>query len=126
MRHCNWVRFLRASSDVDAVNLVATRVDGSAIFQVVKTIPPNGELLVYFDSVTDDVTSPRREVSECDAKPERTSSEFDDGQTVHSDVTDTASAPDDESSSAVSDLSPDRRTPEQTISPQVGLSHCPE
>ena len=53
VRHCNWVRFIRSSTNVDDVNTVATKVRDEPLFQIVKEVPPNGELLVYFD---DDVT----------------------------------------------------------------------
>lgn len=49
MRHCNWVRFLRvAGSFSPAVNLVATKVRGEPVYETVKPIPPNTELLVYY------------------------------------------------------------------------------
>ena len=54
VRHCNWVRFVRSSTNVDDVNIVATKVRGEPLFQIVKEVPPNGELLVYFDDDASD------------------------------------------------------------------------
>ena len=54
VRHCNWVRFVRSSANVDDVNIVATKVRGEPLFQIVKEVPPNGELLVYFDDDASD------------------------------------------------------------------------
>ncbi|GLV32530.1 Kruppel homolog 1 [Carabus blaptoides fortunei] len=49
VRHCNWVRFLRvASSYIPAVNLVATKVRGEPVYEAVKPIAPDTELLVYY------------------------------------------------------------------------------
>ena len=46
VRHCNWVRFLHATTDMNDVNLVARRVDRRPQFQVVKPLPVNAELKV--------------------------------------------------------------------------------
>ena len=59
VRHCNWVRFLRSSTNIDEVNMVAVRVKGQTLFQVVTQIPPNGELTVYFDATESAVEAPR-------------------------------------------------------------------
>ncbi|KAJ9582161.1 hypothetical protein L9F63_003503, partial [Diploptera punctata] len=49
VRHCNWVRFLRAASTYsDEVNLIGTKVKGEPIYEAVKSIPANSELVVYF------------------------------------------------------------------------------
>lgn len=49
VRHCNWVRFLRTSSEyTDDVNLVGTKIKGEPMYEAVKTIPANSELVVYF------------------------------------------------------------------------------
>lgn len=49
VRHCNWVRFLRvASSYTPAVNLVATKVRGEPVYEAVKPIASDTELLVYY------------------------------------------------------------------------------
>lgn len=49
VRHCNWVRFLRVANSFNpAVNLVATKVRGEPVYEAVKPIPPDTELLVYY------------------------------------------------------------------------------
>ncbi|KAB0794537.1 hypothetical protein PPYR_11376 [Photinus pyralis] len=49
VRHCNWVRFVRVANSFNpAVNLVATKVGGEPVYEVVKPIPPDTELLVYY------------------------------------------------------------------------------
>lgn len=49
MRHCNWVRFLRVANIFSpTVNLVATKVRGEPVYEAVKPIPPDTELLVYY------------------------------------------------------------------------------
>lgn len=48
-RHCNWIRFLRTSSTYsEEVNVIGSRVKGEPIFEVVKNIPANTELVVFF------------------------------------------------------------------------------
>ncbi|XP_017769256.1 PREDICTED: zinc finger protein 454-like [Nicrophorus vespilloides] len=49
VRHCNWVRFVRVSPTFSpAVNLVATKVRGEPVYEAVKPIPPDTELIVYY------------------------------------------------------------------------------
>lgn len=49
VRHCNWVRFVRVATSFNpAVNLVATKVRGEPVYEAVKPIPPDTELLVYY------------------------------------------------------------------------------
>ncbi|PSN30671.1 hypothetical protein C0J52_25576, partial [Blattella germanica] len=49
VRHCNWVRFLRAASTYsEEVNLIGTKVKGEPLYEAVKSIPANSELVVYF------------------------------------------------------------------------------
>ncbi|XP_039284956.1 zinc finger protein 829-like isoform X2 [Nilaparvata lugens] len=49
VRHCNWVRFLRTSASYNPqVNLIGTKVKGEPIYEVVKSIPANTELVVYY------------------------------------------------------------------------------
>ncbi|KAK9507264.1 hypothetical protein O3M35_007165 [Rhynocoris fuscipes] len=49
VRHCNWVRFLRTSSTYsDQVNIIGTKIKGEPIYEVVKSIPANSELTVYY------------------------------------------------------------------------------
>ena len=46
VRHCNWVRFLQASTDMNDVNLVARRINRRPQFHIVKPLPVNAELKV--------------------------------------------------------------------------------
>ncbi|XP_075225480.1 uncharacterized protein LOC142326720 [Lycorma delicatula] len=49
VRHCNWVRFLRtAPTYCPQVNLIGTKVKGEPIYEAVKMIPANSELVVYY------------------------------------------------------------------------------
>ncbi|KAJ8913601.1 hypothetical protein NQ315_013423 [Exocentrus adspersus] len=49
VRHCNWVRFVRVANAFNpAVNFVATKVRGEPVYEAVKPIPPDTELLVYY------------------------------------------------------------------------------
>lgn len=49
VRHCNWVRFVRVAAAFNpAVNFVATKVRGEPVYEAVKTIQPDTELLVYY------------------------------------------------------------------------------
>ncbi|XP_055387326.1 zinc finger protein 112-like [Condylostylus longicornis] len=49
VRNCNWVRFLRVSESYGPqVNLVCTKVKGEPIYEIVKPILPNQELVVFF------------------------------------------------------------------------------
>jgi hypothetical protein len=49
VRHCNWLRFLKSSDNVDEVNMVAVKVEGQLLFQTVRPFRPNDEIVVYFD-----------------------------------------------------------------------------
>ncbi len=49
VRHCNWVRFLQSTPNMNDVNIVGTRERGRPIFRVVKRIQPNDELKAYFE-----------------------------------------------------------------------------
>jgi hypothetical protein len=49
VRHCNWVRFVRVANSFNpAVNFVATKVRGEPVYEAVKPISPDTELLVYY------------------------------------------------------------------------------
>ncbi|XP_076054702.1 uncharacterized protein LOC143033308 [Oratosquilla oratoria] len=49
VRHCNWVRFVHYSLQYGPhVNMVASKVRGSVVFEVVREIPTGGELIVFF------------------------------------------------------------------------------
>ncbi|WAR00442.1 ZN239-like protein [Mya arenaria] len=47
VRQCNWVRFLKTSDVVDDVNIVGVHVKGEAVFQVLRTVLPNEEIVAY-------------------------------------------------------------------------------
>ena len=49
VRHCNWVRFVKSSTNIAEVNIVGLSVQGDTIFQALKPIHPNDELVVFFD-----------------------------------------------------------------------------
>lgn len=51
VRHCNWVRFLQATTNMNDVNLVARRVNKQPQFQVIKPLPVNAELKVFLQCV---------------------------------------------------------------------------
>jgi len=46
VRHCNWVRFLQATSNMNDVNVIARRVNKQPQFQVIKPLSVNAELKV--------------------------------------------------------------------------------
>lgn len=49
IRHCNWVRFVRISNSFNpSVNFVATKMKGEPVYEAVKPIAPDTELLVYY------------------------------------------------------------------------------
>ncbi|XP_071641518.1 uncharacterized protein [Temnothorax longispinosus] len=48
-RQCNWIRFLRIVHSYDEqVNLIGTKVKGEPIFEVIKNIQPDTELVAWF------------------------------------------------------------------------------
>ena len=49
VRHCNWVRFLKATTSMNDVNVIARRAAANQQpqFQVIKPLPVNAELKVY-------------------------------------------------------------------------------
>ncbi|XP_037959968.1 zinc finger protein 124-like [Teleopsis dalmanni] len=48
-RYCNWIRFLRVSEKYDSnVNLICTKLKGEPIYEAIKNIAPNQELVVFF------------------------------------------------------------------------------
>lgn len=49
VRVCNWVRFVRVATAFNpGVNFVATKVRGEPVYEAVKAITPDTELLVYY------------------------------------------------------------------------------
>uniref|UniRef100_T1JFB6 C2H2-type domain-containing protein n=1 Tax=Strigamia maritima TaxID=126957 RepID=T1JFB6_STRMM len=51
VRHCNWIRFLRFSSHyTPEVNLIATKRKGEPVYETLRSIGPNTELVVFFDA----------------------------------------------------------------------------
>lgn len=66
VRHCNWVRFLKTSDVTDNVNVVGLKIKGEVVFQTVKTILPNEEIVAYLQRADDngsihDVIKPKTE-----------------------------------------------------------------
>lgn len=54
VRHCNWVRFLRCSQTLSTdVNLLGTIVKGEPVYEAIRTINPNCELVVYLEDTED-------------------------------------------------------------------------
>lgn len=47
VRHCNWVRFLKYSTSFADVNIVGIKIKDEIIFQTVKKILPNEEIVAY-------------------------------------------------------------------------------
>ncbi|XP_076666391.1 uncharacterized protein LOC143367984 [Andrena cerasifolii] len=48
-RQCNWIRFLRiVESYSEQVNLIGTKVKGDPIFEVIKDVQPDTELVAWF------------------------------------------------------------------------------
>ena len=54
VRHCNWVRFLKYSPTPSDVNLVGIKVKDEVVFQTVKTILPNEEIVAYLRDPNDE------------------------------------------------------------------------
>ena len=52
VRHCNWVRFLKYSTSLEEVNIVGIKLKGEVIFQTVKKILPNDEIVAYLEDTT--------------------------------------------------------------------------
>uniref|UniRef100_A0A8D8XA01 Zinc finger protein 235 n=1 Tax=Cacopsylla melanoneura TaxID=428564 RepID=A0A8D8XA01_9HEMI len=49
VRHCNWVRFVRtATKYTDEVNIIGSKIKGEPIYEAVKTITANTELVVFY------------------------------------------------------------------------------
>ncbi|KAL2722203.1 histone-lysine N-methyltransferase PRDM9-like isoform X1 [Vespula maculifrons] len=52
-RQCNWIRFLHIiQTDDEQVNLIGTKVKGEPIFEVIKDVQPDTELVAWFPPVT--------------------------------------------------------------------------
>ena len=45
VRHCNWIRFLKTSDVINDVNLVGMKMKNEVVFQTIKTILPNEEIV---------------------------------------------------------------------------------
>ncbi|GIY49868.1 zinc finger protein 45 [Caerostris darwini] len=64
VRHCNWIRFLKSSPTLsNEVNLLGTLVKGEPVFEAVRTIPSNTELVVYLENTGDADDSLRSQMS---------------------------------------------------------------
>ncbi|KAL2733679.1 histone-lysine N-methyltransferase PRDM9-like isoform X1 [Vespula squamosa] len=52
-RQCNWIRFLHIiQTDDEQVNLIGTKVKGEPIFEVIKDVQPDTELVAWFPPIT--------------------------------------------------------------------------
>ena len=50
VRHCNWIRFVTITKLLNEnVNLVGRIIRGEVIYECYQTIPPNKEIVVYYD-----------------------------------------------------------------------------
>ncbi|XP_076325077.1 uncharacterized protein LOC143233077 isoform X2 [Tachypleus tridentatus] len=55
VRHCNWVRFLRVSSTFcPEVNLIGSLVKGEPVYEIIRNVAPNTELVVYYETLEED------------------------------------------------------------------------
>jgi hypothetical protein len=70
VRHCNWLRFLKSSDNVDEVNMVAVKVEGYSLFQTVRPIRPNDEIVVYFNEPCKKPQDPEDVSQTAHAQPE--------------------------------------------------------
>lgn len=56
VRHCNWVRFVRHSPQFSAeVNLLGSLVKGEPVYETIRTVASNTELVVFYEDADDDV-----------------------------------------------------------------------
>ncbi|XP_013777398.1 zinc finger protein 2 homolog [Limulus polyphemus] len=59
VRHCNWIRFLQVSSTITKdVNLIGRTSGSRVIYECIKLIPSNKELIVYYEPHIVDNSSP--------------------------------------------------------------------
>ena len=64
VRHCNWVRFLKTCDVIDDANVVGVKIKGEIVYQTIKTILPNEEIVAYLqrtDENLEDVFRPAEE-----------------------------------------------------------------
>lgn len=55
VRHCNWVRFVRHSPEFSAdVNLLGSLVKGEPVYEAIRTIASNTELVVFYEDSDED------------------------------------------------------------------------
>ncbi|XP_029828008.3 zinc finger protein 2 homolog [Ixodes scapularis] len=56
VRHCNWVRFVRHSPEFSAeVNLLGSLVKGEPVYEAIRTVASNTELVVFYEDPDEDV-----------------------------------------------------------------------
>ncbi|XP_070203278.1 uncharacterized protein [Littorina saxatilis] len=67
VRHCNWVRFVKVSSNPDDVNVIGSKFKGEVFYQVIKHVKPNDELVVLFH--TNAMTSSPEKVTSSNIMP---------------------------------------------------------
>ena len=60
VRHCNWVRFLRATDFRQRANIETRRVRGRIVFEVTRDVEVNEELLCYFPATHPDPEPTKR------------------------------------------------------------------
>ncbi|XP_022256409.1 zinc finger protein 558-like [Limulus polyphemus] len=59
VRHCNWVRFLRISPIFcPEVNLIGSLVKGEPVYEVIRNVAANTELVAYYEVLKEDRESP--------------------------------------------------------------------
>ncbi|XP_052060500.1 zinc finger protein 235-like [Mytilus californianus] len=51
VRHCNWIRFSKSSGNINDVNFIAAIVKDQPIYQTIRPVKPNDEIVVFFDHV---------------------------------------------------------------------------
>lgn len=54
VRHCNWIRFSKSSTNIKDVNFLATIVQGEPLYQTIRQIKPNDEIVVFFDQAREE------------------------------------------------------------------------
>ncbi|KAH9368789.1 hypothetical protein HPB48_012434 [Haemaphysalis longicornis] len=61
VRHCNWVRFVRHSPQFSAeVNLLGSLVKGEPVYETIRTVASNTELVVFYEDPDDDAAAADR------------------------------------------------------------------
>ena len=53
VRHCNWIRFSKSSGNINDVNFIAAIVKDQPVYQAIRPVKPNDEIVIFFDHVND-------------------------------------------------------------------------